>query len=401
MEPLNVLFVLYGSLSSCSGVQVAHFADALTARGHRCHLAAADEPTGSEKEALAALGIGASGNRAVLTEDFAFADGRGPDVIHGWTPRENVRRLCLSLQKLFPRSSLAVHLEDNEIVILSRLLHLPAGLIQRLPAPLLDLLVPARLTNPRRFRPFLESADGVSVIIDRLLDSAPPDRPRALLKPIVDLEHFSPAPRDESLRHALAIGKDETVVVFTGSVHHVNAGEARILYRAVAQANARGVPCRLLRTGMNHCSFLRGRDRDALRHVVELGFLPYDEISRHLALGDLLVQPGRPGPFNDFRLPSKVPEYLAAGRPVALPATNIGLRLKDREEALLLRRGDAAELVEVIRTVRNDRELAARLGAAGRAFAEKHFGRDGIVRELEVFYHDIRHAQHSVRKPRN
>jgi glycosyltransferase involved in cell wall biosynthesis len=186
------------------------------------------------------------------------------------------------------------------------------------------------------------------------------------------------------------VAGDETLIAFTGSVHHVNAGEARTLYRAVAMANDRGIPCRLLRTGMNHCRFLGRRDQNALRHVIDLGFLSYDEIARHLSACDLLVQPGRPGPFNDYRLPSKIPEYLAVGVPVALPATNIGLLLRDRQEAMLLHRGDEEELVAVIAELRGDRDLAARLGEAGRAFAEARFHKDAIVRDLEVFYDGLR-----------
>lgn len=396
MESLNILFVLYGGLSTCSGVQVTHFAASLAERGHRCHLASPDSPTEAERKALTGLSVGASGFREVLTGSFAFADGGGPDIVHGWTPRENVRRLCTALADLYPGSVRAVHLEDHEGIILAKLLRLPEGLLRRLPAFVLDLVVPDRLTNPRHFQPFLESSGGVSVIVKKLLELVPPDLPRTLLRPVVDLDHFSPHRRDDELRRSLGVGDDESLLAFTGSVHHVNAAEARTLYRAVALANDRGLPCRLLRTGMNHCTFLRGRDRDALRYVVDLGFLPYDEISRHLSACDLLVQPGSPGPFNDFRLPSKVPEYLAVGRPVALPATNLGLLLKDRQEAILLRRGDEEELVAVIAELRRDVDLARRLGEAGRDFAEREFHKDGIVRELEVFYHELRTRSRSV-----
>ena len=44
------------------------------------------------------------------------------------------------------------------------------------------------------------------------------------------------------------------------------------------------------------------------------GFVPKARLPRLLALADVLVQPGRAGAFNDYRLPSKLPEFLAAKR---------------------------------------------------------------------------------------
>ena len=58
-----------------------------------------------------------------------------------------------------------------------------------------------------------------------------------------------------------------------------------------------------------------------------------------LKSADLFVQPGRPGPFNDYRLPSKLPEFMAVGRPIVLPFANVGTRLRDGVDAMLLREG--------------------------------------------------------------
>ena len=45
-----------------------------------------------------------------------------------------------------------------------------------------------------------------------------------------------------------------------------------------------------------------------------------------LRLADVLVQPGESNRFNTHRLPSKLPEFLASGRPVIMPRANLGLR---------------------------------------------------------------------------
>ena len=68
------------------------------------------------------------------------------------------------------------------------------------------------------------------------------------------------------------------------------------------------------------------------------------EVPGYLALADAYVQPGAPDEFNRYRLPSKLPEFLSMGRPVILPACNLGNELVDGEEALLLREGSALEI---------------------------------------------------------
>ena len=79
----------------------------------------------------------------------------------------------------------------------------------------------------------------------------------------------------------------------------------------------------------------------------------------------MLVQPGRPDAFNDYRFPSKLPEFLASGRPVMLPRTNIGLHLEDGVEALLLGHGDADEIADKVDGSPGTRSCARRSARAG------------------------------------
>jgi len=61
------------------------------------------------------------------------------------------------------------------------------------------------------------------------------------------------------------------------------------------------------------------------------------------------------------------------GRPLVLPKTNIGLLMHDRVNALLMQRGDAAEISECVEALLSDPILANRMGQAGRSFAIEHF----------------------------
>ena len=108
-----------------------------------------------------------------------------------------------------------------------------------------------------------------------------------------------------------------------------------------------------------------------------------------LEAADLFIQPGRAGPFNDYRLPSKLPEFLATGRPVILPATNVGRRLRHGIDAMLLRDGTAEEIAGHAEAVLDNPELAQRLSANARRFAAATYDRDRQVEKLERFIRSV------------
>jgi glycosyltransferase involved in cell wall biosynthesis len=121
--------------------------------------------------------------------------------------------------------------------------------------------------------------------------------------------------------------------------------------------------------------------------MVELGHVEsWAEVPGYLALADAFVQPGAPDEFNRYRLPSKLPEFLSMGRPVILPACNLGDELVDGEDALLLREGTALEIASRIEDLLDAPELARRLGERARAFALERLSWRRNAAELADFY---------------
>ena len=109
-----------------------------------------------------------------------------------------------------------------------------------------------------------------------------------------------------------------------------------------------------------------------------------------LRLADVLVQPGAPDPFNRYRLPSKLPEFLAMARPVILPRANIGLDLVHGVEAITMTRGDATEIIACLRPLLADEDKAREMGHAGRAFAMRRFSWRRSAEALAAFYASLR-----------
>src|SRR5439155_10877589 len=127
---------------------------------------------------------------------LGFADGRGIDLVHAFTPREHVRRLVDEVGAPY-----IVHLEDNE-----------------------DAIVGGR-PEPLRTRDFLERASGMTVVIDRLLEFKPASVPGVVVWPGFDEVVLSPARPREAVRAALGLAPEHLVLVYTGNVHESNLDE--------------------------------------------------------------------------------------------------------------------------------------------------------------------------------
>jgi glycosyltransferase involved in cell wall biosynthesis len=380
------LFILHGSFASNSSQHVAALANELAAAGHTCAVAVPhDLSTLSHHDRPAFRGL----TFADAERGLAFPDGAGPDIIHAWTPRENVRRLTESLRAR-PGARVIVHLEDNEQQLLAIALARDYAVLDALSDAELDRVVPAELTHPHRGHAFLKSADGVTFITERLRTFVPAGKPGALLWPAADARHFYPRPRPDAFRRVLDVAPNETVLCYHGNVHAANAGEVRELYAAVLALNRGGDPVTLIRTGLDRADLGAELTAAVAPFVLNLGLIPHHRhLPALLALADMFVQPGAPGAFNDFRFPSKLPEFFALGRPVILPRTNLGTLVRHGIDAYVLGRADAAGITAAVRELRADRTLAQRLSRGAVAFAESRFSWRRSAEALAGFYQSL------------
>ena len=277
-----------------------------------------------------------------------FPDGRGPDLVHAFTPRENVRRLSEAIVTRY-RCPYVVHFEDNEEIVLADELGAEAfAELAALPLALSDAIVRPHRTHPVRGRAFLDGAAGMTALLDTLLEFKPDHVPGTVFWPGLD-EALLDTPGDSgALRTELGLDPDEFVLVYTGNIHDSNLAEVRSLYLAVGALRSAGERVTLVKTGWNHVDMSWVDEYGLGEGVRELGFVPRERLWQLLGLADALVQPGGPNAFNDYRFPSKLPDFLASGKPVVLPAANIGRYLRDGVDALVLERGDATEIFAAV-----------------------------------------------------
>lgn len=379
----NILFVLYHDFGANSAVHVHNFANNLAGLGHQVSVVI---PEGQD------LGAGL-GEQHYSVDLFGevngdwlklFPNARPPQIVHAWTPRENVRLFCERLKGLCS-FTLFIHLEDNEELILEANLGAPFDQLARAD----DIEVPPNLSHPRRYRQFLRSAAAVTLIMDRLDEFVPAELPKLVLWPGADPSLFFPRPKDEATLERLGIPRGNVILCYTGNVHSANAREVRSLYVAAALLNRQNIPTTLLRAGNDYCPFLGPDDSWARQVSVHLGYIKHVDVPAILALADYLIQPGMGDAFNDYRLPAKLPEFFAMGRPVMLPNTNVGRFVQPGKHAWVVPRADAHHIVNALQILHRNPPQAESLASGALEFSARHFDWKKNTRQLEMFYQNV------------
>ncbi len=381
---MNILFVNYGDCTSNSLNHIGAFANELTRLGHACVVAVPEKP-----ETVAVLDAPLFPVRlfAQLLEDAPhFPNRHAADVVHAWTPRENVRDFTMRYLAHHPAARLFIHLEDNEDHLTAAFARTPIADLAELPDPELAAKLAPNLSHPVRSRHFLRLAHGVTCITERLTEFVPAGTSHHLLLPGLRAAPEPTAAEVAAERAALQHTPDEKLIVYTGSVTFANLADIRCLTLAVRQLNEAGQATRLVRTGITPAEYEETLHDLGGDHVTTLGFVTKSRLPCLLAAADALVQPGAADDFNAYRLPSKIPEYLWAGRPLAIPATNIGAQLKDGADALLLADSSPDAIVTACQRIFSDHDLADKLGQNAAAFARRHFELSANTAGLLKFY---------------
>lgn len=188
------------------------------------------------------------------------------------------------------------------------------------------------------------------------------------------------------LRAELGIGPERRVVLYTGTFEN---------YQGLPELLA-AVP--LVRVEVPEVTFVLVGAEESGGTTIERGHVdlvrngalrvvrrqPRERIPPFLALADVVVSPRAHGD----NLPLKIFDYLAAGKPIVatdIPAHRAAL---DESRALLIRAWSPDIAQAIVRLLREP-ELAARLGAAGRAHAEERFGWFTFVRSVGELYREV------------
>jgi glycosyltransferase involved in cell wall biosynthesis len=203
-----------------------------------------------------------------------------------------------------------------------------------------------------------------------------------------DIDMFKPMPRDEELAKKIGIG--EKRVVFTGSIGKLNL---QVLIEAMKITIREVKDVVLLAVSPN-------RDLEEFKkYVSELGFpseklivlgrQAHEMMSRILSLVDVAYVPNRFIEADEARSPSRMGEYMAAGKPIVANAVGVVREQLSDGAGSLVYSYDPKELASKIIEILEDERLARKMGKEAREKAEKVYSWSILTQELREFYHKI------------
>jgi colanic acid biosynthesis glycosyl transferase WcaI len=209
-----------------------------------------------------------------------------------------------------------------------------------------------------------------------------PGRPVLHLSNGVETASFGPGRRTESTRALL--GNDGQFVAVYAGLHGHAQGLSQILESARVLASDARFRFVLIGEGPEKGRLQKMAHEMGLTNVRFLDPLPHSEIPGILAAADAILVP-LVGQITGA-VPSKIYEAMASGRPLVLIATGEAAEIvSEYNTGLTVAPNDIEGIVDALRELRDNAQLAKSFGENGRNVAVKHFDRKDILERFTKF----------------
>lgn len=235
------------------------------------------------------------------------------------------------------------------------------------------------------------AADAVVVVTEgfrqNLVERGVPDAKVHIVRNGVDLDRFrADISPDPELRRRLGAGPDDVLVLYIGA-HGISHG-----LTAVVEAGARIVkqPIRLafIGEGAAKADLARRVKELMLENVTMMGGVPREEVPSILAAADVCLVPLRDVSLFSSFIPSKLFEYLGAGKPVVGAVRGEAAAILRQAGQVVVNPEDPPSLADALANLARDVQRRRDMGRDGRRFVVEHFDR----RSQAAVYHGLLEA---------
>lgn len=202
-----------------------------------------------------------------------------------------------------------------------------------------------------------------------------------------DTEHIRPITKVEARRCIGNISSDEFVLGYLGTLQ---AGNADLLFDGYSRiADRIKAPSRLILIGNTKLDWKRFPSARQQSNIEETGWITYQQINQYLSACDILALPLRNTVSTDNVWPSKMNDYLAAGRPIVSTRMKVLEQLFLDHKIGLLCDDSPVAFAEACVSLRDDQRACEIMSQNARNLAENELSWDTIVNKLEKFYNTI------------
>jgi glycosyltransferase involved in cell wall biosynthesis len=181
-------------------------------------------------------------------------------------------------------------------------------------------------------------------------------------------------------RQQLGLSLEKPVIGFIGS----GQGDLEIVLRALKEMPT----AHLLIIGPARAHVHELAQRFGVAHRLwQTGFIADEVVGVYLACANVMCLPMADTPHNRGRLPNKLLDYMAAGRPtLATPVGDVKTILTTHGGGLL---AEADQFGATLRALLENPALCAELGQQARRVAEVHFNWRTLTDQLEALYRSL------------
>lgn len=409
---MRITYIGFGDFHRYAGMkQLYHFAQEVCRQGHQAQIliaGKADTVQSMEESPLAEIVelqfVGPFLTRSVRQRVKDFK----PDILHVWTPRQVPALAGLQLQHVTDAKLILDHEDDEDYHARYQQQAWRRNWQQGLRRWLLPLNLARNelhswakplqanggafrgaydgLTYPR----IMKRAQAHTAISPNLVAWAKersPDTPVYLLYPGANLELFSPQIDGGRIRTKLGL-KERRVLVYTGTM---SLEIFTWFMDVLAQVVSIDPDVVLVLVGEDRFRIAAERlaeERGLSGNYYLIGQSPYADIPNYLAAADILLQHAL-DQANALRLPAKLPEYLAMGKPIITFAEGIGESLDDGIHVCKLYSREPSEAASHVITILGNPMLQRKLGEGARELACKRFDWHKNGAELVQIYHRV------------
>ena len=199
-----------------------------------------------------------------------------------------------------------------------------------------------------------------------------------------DTKNFLPIPKQEARERLSMFQKDEIVFGYLGVLR---PSSARLLLQAfqIIQKRFPG-SCKLVFIGNNKLQLDDYVPEDCRQNIIETGWLSYEDVNLYLAASDILALPLCRAVATNNVWPSKLNDYLSAGRPVVATRMRVFEPLFRKYTPGLLTEDNPQEFAQGCLKLIADNSLGCQMGENARKLAEGELSWEVLVNGLEKFY---------------
>ncbi len=226
------------------------------------------------------------------------------------------------------------------------------------------------------------AADAVVVVSDgfraNLIGRGVPAEKVHTIRNGAALDRFTPEAADPAVRASLGAGAGDCLVLYAGT-HGISHGLPGVADAAACLADE---PIRFafVGDGADKPRLERRVRENRLRNTTLRPGVAYEEVPALLAAADICLVSLRDVPLFSAFIPSKVFEYLAAGRAVVGAVTGEAAQILREAGAVVVPPGNTAALAGEVRALAADPQRRLAMGRQGRAYVEQYFDRVALAR---------------------